>query len=68
MNNKIPPELNDFTFNDRMKELELVAEKLARSLGHKIDCKKLDQPCTCGSGKQQAEALTNYQRLKRDSV
>jgi hypothetical protein len=44
-----------------------IAEKLARSLGHKTDCFKHSVPCNCGCGAKQADALTEYERWKREN-
>lgn len=51
-----------------MKELEKIAEALARSMGHDPQCKKVKQsaPCDCGAGAQQAKALDDYQQWKTE--
>lgn len=46
-------------------EIIVLAEDLARSLGHAITCPCTQQKaCNCGSAEQQANALTEYERLK----
>jgi len=46
--------------------IEDIAEKLARSLGHQLHCRKVLAVCTCESGQEQAEALDLYEHWKRE--
>jgi hypothetical protein len=46
--------------------LEQIAENLASALGHSPYCRFLLGPdCTCGSARQQAKALDDYEHWKR---
>jgi hypothetical protein len=47
-------------------KIEDIAEMLARALGHATTCRKLSCPCTCGAGKEQATALDEHCRWKKD--
>jgi hypothetical protein len=50
---------------ERLNELEKIAERLARSLGHQMGCKYVSgQHCDRGCGKDQAAALDQYERWK----
>lgn len=44
-------------------QLFSVAERMARSLGHRTTC--AFSGCNCDASLKQAEALTDYERLKR---
>lgn len=49
--------------------LAAIAEKLARALGHAVNCPmiQLGAPnCHCGAAARQSDALTEYERWKRE--
>lgn len=48
-----------------MSELERIAERLARSLGHDSRCTQIQVGCSCGCARWQADALLDYERYKR---
>ena len=53
--------------SDKLEELKPIAEAMARSLGHATTCPNLLVACNCGAGKQQAQALHDYEVWKRGS-
>lgn len=57
---------NIMNTKEGVEELFIIAENLARSLGHDTTCLYVTQgiKCTCGQGKDQATALDAYEYFK----
>lgn len=55
---------------DIEEKLIRVGEALARSIGHSVGCPKVAAsiPCTCGAGRQQAEALDDWCHLVKSTL
>lgn len=50
-----------------MPEIERIAEKLARSLGHDPNCNYWARACKCKATQEQVQALYEYEKWKEGS-